>query len=133
MGYRSDVVMAIHFPDREQMVGFFSFMRMNSNPAVAEVLDEMHTVGDDVACLICQGVKWYDGYPFVNATHFILDQARERDFANCFMRVGEEINDTEYEMNDDSGVLYELFDVRRELVFPAVNSPLMQSLTKTEE
>lgn len=133
MGYRSDVVMAIHFPDREQMVGFFSFMRMNSNPAVAEVLNDMHTVGDDVACLICQGVKWYDSYTDVQAAQFILDQARERDFGSCFIRIGEEINDIEFEISDDNGVLYELFDVRRELVFPAVNNPLMQSLSKTEE
>jgi len=133
MGYRSDVVMAIKFPDREQMVGFISFMKMNSNPAIADVLHEMTVAGDDVACLICDSIKWYDGYDFVKAAEFILEQASDRDFGTCFIRIGEEYSDIEYRITDDSGVLYDLFEVRRDVVFPSDTKPLLPTLTKTEE
>lgn len=132
MGYRSDVAVGIQFPTRDDLIGFCTFMRMNSNKHVMELLEEFSEVigrdDDHVIMYTVDSVKWYDSYPEVQAMEFVLKMAQERDYATVFMRVGENYDDIEVEWHEpDAGkhsCLYDLFDISRNILFPSNVKPL---------
>ena len=125
MGYRSDVAVGIQFPTRDDMVGFFAMLRLHRNKCVADALGEFcEVVSDDhhVVMFTTDGVKWYESYPDVEAMHFVIDQAKEREFATVFMRIGENYDDAEVDFYEPVGfnsVLYDLFTMERSLSFPS--------------
>jgi hypothetical protein len=139
MGYRSDVVIAIEFEEREHLVSFIAFMRMNTTPAVQEVLDDMVSIPDtNIIALIQQGIKWYDTYEYTQAAEHIYGMAKEREASTMCMIVGEEYNDITYDANcypssTAFSTLDQHFDIVRYIKFPTTTIPMLKSLTTTVE
>ena len=135
MGYRSDVVIAIEFEKREQLVSFVAFMRMNTTPAMQEVLDDMVSIPDtNIIALMQEGIKWYDYYDYTQAAEHIYEIARERNASTMRMIVGEEYNDITYNANCyEFSTLDQHFDVVRYIKFPSNTTSMIKSLTTTVE
>jgi len=136
MGYRSDVVIAIEFEGREDLVSFVAFMRMNTKPAVQDVLNDMVSIPEtNIIALIIEGVKWYDTYEYTQAAEHIHEIARDREASTMRMIVGEEYNDITYDVHSGVGysTLDQHFDVVRYIKFPSDTAPMLKSLTTTVE
>ena len=48
------------------------------------------------------GVKWYDGYPEVDAFEDALSELDEAGVPFCFVRIGEDYDDIEHRMTDSA-------------------------------
>lgn len=142
MGYRSDVAVAIVIPKHE-LPRVMALYRLNDNVQeknAVEYWDIYHGDVDGHAAVMLtfdeQGTKWYPDYPDVKAIEYMVelcqmlgengkDDDAELRGAGIFVRVGEEIDDTEYStyMWSDSefcfgacDMLHDTYYLRRELV-----------------
>ncbi len=133
MGYRSDVVMAIEFEERGQLVGFVAFMRMNTMPMLQDVLDDMVIIPDtNIIALIQEGIKWYENYEYVHAAERIYSLAKERDASVMRMVIGEEYQDCQYDAHClEFSTLDQHFDIVRYIKFPNNTAPMLKTLTTT--
>ena len=105
MGYRSDVKYIIEFETAEQREAFLVAARMEAagNEALTEALKELveytkeHYADNPTELrLAFDHVKWYDGYPDVDAHHKLMEMAEECEGGSWqFWRVGEEAGDVE--------------------------------------
>lgn len=134
MGYRSDVVIAIEFEKREQLVSFVAFMRMNTTPSMQEVLDDMVSIPDtNILALVCEGIKWYDSYAYVQAAEHLHAMAQERNASTMHIVIGEEYDDVTYQVNTyEYSTLDQHFDLVRYIKFPTNLIPLRKSVTTVE-
>jgi hypothetical protein len=134
MGYISDVVIAIEFEERVNLVSFVAFMRMNTTPAMQDVLDDMVTIPDtNIIALVQEGIKWYESYDYTKAAEHLYQMAMERDASTMRMIIGEQYNDTTYDVNTyEYSTLDQYFDIVRYIKFPTNLSPLRKSLTTVE-
>lgn len=135
MGYRSDVVIAIEFEERVDLVSFVAFMRMNtSHISMPEVLDDMVTIPDtNIMALVCEGIKWYESYDYTQAAEHIYNMAVERHASTVRIILGEQYDDITYDINCyEYSTLDQHFDIVRYIKFPTNLSPLRKSLTTVE-
>jgi hypothetical protein len=134
MGYISDVVIAIEFEERVNLVSFVAFMRMNTTPAMQEVLDDMVSIPEtNIVALINEGIKWYDSYDYTQAAEHIHQMARERGASTMRIVIGEEYDDVSYQVNTyEYSTLDQHFDLVRYIKFPTNLVPLRKSLTTVE-
>lgn len=136
MGYRSEVIYAMHFQSEDDLTSCLAFMRMHSNPTMPELLGDLTRVPDtNIIALIQYDIKWYDSYAYVQAADFLLDYAaHEKEASTLKMRIGEEIQDIVFEhyYQDHCGLL-DHFEINRSIGFPLTMVNALSSLNKTEE
>lgn len=141
MGYRSDVLLGIAFPNTDAMIAFASAQRVTGDEHTANAIKRYgvtHMSADwgegVVMWAYFGGVKWYEDFPDVAAHRHLIDAANEEDYSTIMIEIGEETSDTRYEVEpryevehrdkSDGGMLYECFDLVREIKRPATSQPL---------
>lgn len=102
MGYRSEVAYVIEFKNNEKRDEFYALVKVHGadlwNALKECALDKDYPRINFYAC----DVKWYDSYVDVAWHRKLLDFASEFQGAGWrFMRVGEEMGDTEEETGGD--------------------------------
>ena len=129
MGYRSDVVLGIAFPNTAALISFVSAQRINSKyPDVMEVLkDYVVTNADGYSSHVVlwaryADVKWNAVYNIIKINDDILACAKDAEYSTIYIEVGEEYNDTKLEVShgdkSDGGCLYDMFGIIREVRTP---------------
>lgn len=135
MGYRSDVLLGIAFPNTDAMIAFASAQRVTGDEHTANAIKRYgvtHMSADwgegVVMWAYFDSVKWYDDYPEVAAHTRLLRKANEEDYSTIMIELGEEAGDIKYEVDhrdkSDGGMLYECFGLVREITRPAIVQPL---------
>lgn len=102
MGYRSDVKAVFYTSDKEQWPALRLFVDENFP---GELKGNLEIIGSSTYCgyvFSCEDVKWYDGYPDVQAYNkFVFDYTElvegeaELPWVYEFIRVGEDADDVE--------------------------------------
>ena len=129
MGYRSDVVLGVAFPNTEALVSFVSAQRITGDTNMQEAIKEYKVThmssgwGEGVVLWASfVGVKWYSDYSDVKAHQMIIANATTLEYSTVEIEIGEEINDVKFEVDyrdkSDGGMLYECFNIRREIEQP---------------
>ena len=135
MGYRSDVLLGIAFPSTDAMIAFASAQRVTGDEYTAEAIKRYGVThmsaewGEGVVMwAYFGGVKWYGDYPSVKAHRRLISAAYEEEYSTIVIELGEEAGDIKYEVDhrdkSDGGMLYECFDLVREITRPAIVQPL---------
>lgn len=127
MGYRSDVVLAYQFDDKNDLVAFATKLKLSSDSAEREAAKEYRytrykygRIDATTYVMYAQfeGVKWYDGYRDV-ASHMIIHDKALRLAGTLYLRIGEETDDIEVrESGYDQCVEYvlpDLFSIARSI------------------
>lgn len=129
MGYRSDVVVAIQFDDLKHLRTFLAKCKLLGDAYLNEAIS-MYAYSRrqgaptyppcQIMFMTLHGVKWYEGYPDINAHHQLRRLAWEANAASILIRIGEEHDDTEWDINvpmykENGCVLAELFSIDRKL------------------
>lgn len=103
MGYRSDVVIVLYASDKKDAAPIKLWLKENYPTAEWED-DEYTTWFDDGLKIVCNGVKWYDDRPDVQAMKNYIDEFDElfcNDIEGApagaweFVRIGEDEDDNE--------------------------------------
>ena len=95
MGYRSEVAIAIRKEDYELLK---EFDKENQN--LIELLEIANIKEyNEVICLKWDWLKWYSEFPEVQAIEEFLAKLSDEDKPYKFIRIGEDIDDTEVEYN----------------------------------
>jgi hypothetical protein len=123
MSYRSDALIAYQFKSREGLIAFFTEQKLKGDKATATAIDEYTIVDYDsvlVAYAYFESIKWYDSFPSVQAHTHMYHNANDKGIATLFIRLGEDLNDDEYDENnnDDQSpdyMLHELFQINRNI------------------
>lgn len=114
MGYRSDVTSAVFFADHshqiESVVKYQAHCVHDKHQSVLDVDAHLDVTPDKVTLcdhpgysLEVQSWKWYRGYDDIDAwEHFLSFMHRECDASTIFIRLGEDSNDNEFEVNESS-------------------------------
>lgn len=121
MGYRSDVVIAVAFKNREQMEEILAVYQMDEKVRTSRVMGQWKLCPEHKPpYMLFKGdnVKWYPSYDDVQAFEHIVsvcaefEEHRGFEFAYRFVRIGEEDSDTEVEdhLSDNSYDLMEFLD-----------------------
>lgn len=129
MGYRSDVALGVAFPNTEALISFVSAQRITGDKHMQEAIKEYKVThmssgwGEGVVLwTFFVGVKWYSDYPDVRAHQMIIANATTLEYSTVEIEIGEEVNDAKFEVDyrdkSDGGMLYECFNVRREIEEP---------------
>ena len=129
MGYRSDVALGIAFPNSEALIAFASAQRVTGDKYMQEALKEYRVThmssaweGGVVLWASFEQVKWYSDYSDVKAHERIIDNAATLDYSTVKIEVGEDLDDVKFEVDyrdkSDGGMLYECFNLRREIEQP---------------
>lgn len=104
MGYRSDVLIAVAFKDKEQRDEVWAVYCMDPRVQkhnLAEAWNEYNEGEYPVLWYEADHVKWYESYEDVSGIEHLIDvasdfaQEREHEFAAVNYRVGEDLNDIE--------------------------------------
>ena len=111
MGYRSDVAYVIKFKTIEERDAYVTYMSAKNDEHIKQALTEVDFSDkeDPIITFKAENVKWYNGYPSVEAHKFIYSHAHELEAASFrFIAVGEDGNET-YEEEEIEGIddLYE--------------------------
>ena len=111
MGYRSDVAYVIKFKTIEERDAYVTYMSAKNDEHIKQALTEVDFSNkeDPIITFKAESVKWYNGYPSVEAHKFIYSHAHELEAASFrFIAVGEDGNE-EYEEEEIEGIdgLYE--------------------------
>lgn len=127
MGYRSDVTIGMSFKDKGSLTAFLSYVRLGDMMPPEELAHYKVIDAGEVGVLLYASfldVKWYDNFPDVKCHNNLLGMAKESGAGTAFIRVGEEYNDIQYEidMAEVDLDLYDLFGVSRHLIFPEVGA-----------
>jgi len=129
MGYRSDVVLGIAFPNTDAMIAFASSQRITGDEYINTAIKRYGVThmsaewGEGVVLwTYFEYVKWYTDYPEIKAHELILEAAREAEYSTIFYA------DVKYEVEhrdkSDGGMLYDCFNLVREITRPAIVQPL---------
>ena len=95
MGYRSEVAIAMRKEDYELLKGFDK-----ENKNLMELLDIAEVKEfDGVTVIRWDWLKWYDSFSEVQAIEEFLGKLSDEDKPYRFIRLGEDIEDTEIEYN----------------------------------
>jgi len=111
MGYRSDVAYVIKFKTIEERDAYVTYMSAKNDEHIKQALTEVDFSDkeDPIITFKAENVKWYNGYPSVEAHKFIYSHAHELEAASFrFIAVGEDGKE-EYEEEEIEGIdnLYE--------------------------
>lgn len=129
MGYRSDVALGIAFPNKAALTAFASAQLVTGTKEMQEAIKQFGVThmsggyGEHVVLWVSiDDVKWYPEYPRVAAFNQIMQNAKDLEYPTIEIEIGEDIDDIKFEVDDgekaDGGVLYECFNVRREIIQP---------------
>lgn len=129
MGYRSDVVLGVAFPNTEALISFVSAQRITGDKHMQEAIKEYKIThmssgwGEGVVLWASfVGVKWYPDFEDVKAHEQIIDNATTLDYSTVKIEIGEDLDDVkcevDYKDKSDGGMLYECFNIRREIEQP---------------
>ena len=119
MGYRSDVYIGVAFASVDDLREVMAVYAIDPHVQKHNLLEQWDVREDNILYFEETSTKWYDSYEAVQGIEHMLHLAdkfhEERNMliAHRFIRLGEEINDTEerYEHGGDDGTLIEkLFD-----------------------
>ena len=135
MGYHSDIVLGIAFPDTQTMLAFAASQRVTGNQHVIEAIKRYGVThmsaewGQGVVLWVrLAWVKWRPNDPETQAHELLLEAAREAEYSTIFIEVGEEYADVKYEVEhrdkSDGGMLLDCFDLVREIMCPKISKPL---------
>lgn len=106
MGYRSDVLQAIAFPSKDKLISFLAECKLD-NVIDKEELDEyevrvfcdMPDLPETKFAYVLHAefreVKWYDSFSDVQQHEAMLELANEKGYPICFIRIGEDADDTQ--------------------------------------
>lgn len=129
MGYRSDVVIAFQFDDKDDLVAFATKLKFSGNEEIKKAFKEYrYTQAKTFDCTNVfvmyahfESVKWYRDYPDVEAHIHILNDAAEHKAATLYLVVGKDIADLEQREdgfdNCKEYILTELFSIERYIQF----------------
>ena len=111
MGYRSDVAYVIKFKTIEERDAYVTYMSAKNDEHIKQALTEVDFSDkeDPIITFKAENVKWYNGYPYVEAHKLIYSHAHELEAASFrFIAVGEDGKE-EYEEEEIEGIddLYE--------------------------
>lgn len=104
MGYRSDVAIGIGCRDRGHLAAVLARAKM-------ELTDPGTELGCYVVSEVADGlllhaefsdIKWYDEYPEVQYHTALLSLATDMDCSTVFARIGEELDDIEFQIDNVS-------------------------------
>lgn len=102
MGYRSDVGLGIIFPDENKLNEFcqkvMAFQPETVRLALEEYCRPFSHIAEGLIIASFEDVKWYPSYDIVQGHETLQILAREHGAATAFVRVGEELTDTEREI-----------------------------------
>mgnify|MGYP000438486521 CR=1 FL=1 len=126
MGYRSDVIFAVAFKNREQMEEILAVYQMDEKVRTHRVIEKWKLCPEhEPPYMVFRGddVKWYPNYGDVQAFEHIVsvcaefEEHRGFEFASRFVRIGEDDADIEIDdhLSDDS---YDLMDFLQDCLFP---------------
>lgn len=130
MGYRSDVLIAVAFKNKEQRDEVWAVYAMDPRVQKHNLTEQWKTYDEGdypVLWFKDEGLKWYADYEDVTGVEHLIDVAsdfadeRGHPFAAINYRIGEELNDvetTEREDDPDGDIMSFLFHmcgIRREL------------------
>ena len=93
MGYRSDVAYVIKFKTIEERDAYVTYMSAKNDEHIKQALTEVDFSDkeDPIITFKAENVKWYNGYPSVEAHKFIYSHAHELEVASFrFIAVGED-------------------------------------------
>lgn len=119
MGYRSDVYIGVAFASVDDLKEVVAVYTIDPRVQKHNLLEQWDVREDNILYFEETSTKWYDSYDDVTGIEHMLHLAdkfhEERNMAVAyrFIRLGEEINDTEerYEHGGGDGTLIEkLFD-----------------------
>ena len=138
MGYRSDVAIGMAFDNREALVAFLSSVKLSGVIQPGELAH--YTVTDVTHGVLLHtyfdNVKWYDSYPDVQCHVALLGAASDYGAGTAFIRIGEEMDDTEYEIHgsdSDSALdLYDMFGVTRKIDAPSAGVSISDFINTKE-
>lgn len=138
MGYRSDVAIGMAFPDREALVAFLTAVRLDNTIPAEELARYEVTDAGEVGVLLHAyflGVKWYDSYRDVQCHTNMLCTAAESGAGTAFVRIGEEDDDVEVEIDaaEVAFDLYNYFGVSRQLHCPRSGTAIADFINTTKE
>lgn len=116
MGYRSEVTVAIGFPDDDAMVAFVTERRLSG--AINEEQLEPYNVMEGCSYTneqskICtptimyahfEYVKWYEGYEDVDMHMGMIEKAKSLGLPTYYARIGEDYGDIECDAYDEAWV-----------------------------
>ena len=136
MGYRSDVAVGMSFKNREALVAFLSYVRLNDKMPSEELAQYTVTDAGELGVLLHTyfvGVKWYESYSDVKCHTNMLGMARESGAGTAFVCIGEEYNDITYEIDtaDVDLDLYDFFGVSRQVNCPDAGTSISDYLNNT--
>lgn len=127
MAYRSDVLIAIMFNTREDIVAFIAKYLIAGKELHSNELSYFNVIecgNKPVIFAYHDSVKWYDGYEDVIAVTEILNDAKDAGFSVIFFRIGEEVQDIEDAtfiadgQSPDAYDMHELFGIKRSIYMP---------------
>jgi hypothetical protein len=129
MGYRSDVVLGIAFPNNAALVSFLAAQKLTGTKEMQEAIKQFGVTHMSAAYkeyvvlwVYEEQVKWYPDYPEVMAYNQIIQNAKDLDYSTIEIEIGEETNDIKFEVyqgeKSDSACLYDVFGIQREIVRP---------------
>lgn len=126
MGYRSDVIIAVAFKNREQMEEILAVYQMDEKVRTNRVIEQWKLCPEhEPPYMVFRGgsVKWYPNYEDVQGFEHIVsvcaefEQHRGFEFASRLVRIGED--DTDIEIDDNlSENSYDLMDFIGDCVRP---------------
>lgn len=128
MGYRSDVVIAFQFDDKDDLVVFATKLKLSGDEEIKKAFKEYRytqakpAYDENVVYVMYahfENVKWYDSHPYPNveAHTQIRHDALEHNAATLYLIVGEDLKDLHIGEdgfdNCKDYVLSELFSIER--------------------
>ena len=105
MGYRSDVVNAIAFPDKDKLISFLAECKLD-NVIDKEELDcyevrvfcDMPDLPQTKFTYVLHAEfphsKWYEHFEDVKQHEAMRQLANDKDYPTCFIRIGDDADDT---------------------------------------
>ena len=122
MGYRSEVLCAVGFPTREELVQYMTFHKLKDYPSDTRVtLDEFISKakffeGDGYSIAFHQysSIKWYENYEdiqivlqFITGACAFMHNEADREAVGKILRIGEEQGDIESNVYGSNGYIEE--------------------------
>jgi len=138
MGYYSDVSLGIGLPNRDALTAFLAAVRLGGEIS-PETIDEYTIVeltdGKIILHSTHDGVKWYEAYDDVLQHHALLGIAQEHKYATAFIRIGENYDDVEVQVDDGDDVLdmWKFFHVNRTITSPPIGESVEEYMNKPKE
>jgi len=138
MGYRSDVSLGIGLPNKDALTAFLTAVRLGGEVS-PEIIDEYTIVELTDGKIILHSthidVKWYEAFDDVSQHHALLEIAEEHKYATAFIRIGENYDDVEVQVDDGDYVLnmWDFFDVNRTITSPKEGVSVSDYMNPTKE